>query len=84
MYFCLLHEKVVSPHPLSQFGHGGRDLPYALADRSVKAQVHGDGGAEVGELIHLLQGVVVNLYGGSMPQILGTDQVGLFDADGKE
>ena len=41
-HFCPLREKVVSPHPLNQFGHGGRGLPNALADISVKAQVKGE------------------------------------------
>ena len=33
---------------------------FALVDLSVKAQVHGDGGAKINELIHHLHDVVVN------------------------
>ena len=53
-----------------------------LVDSSVKAQVHGDGGAKISELIRYIQGVVIDLDGGSLTDILCTDN-GLFDADGE-
>ena len=53
-----------------------------LDDFSVKAQVHGDSGAKISELIHHLQGVVVDLDGGSLTDISCTD-IGLLDTDGE-
>ena len=38
----------------------------------MKAQVHGDGGAKISELIHHIQGVVIDLDGGSLTDIICT------------
>ena len=51
-------------------------------DFSVKAQVNGDGGARINELIHHIQGVFIDVDGRSLTGILCID-IGLFDADGE-
>ena len=53
-----------------------------LVDFSVKAQVNGDAGGKISELIHHLQGVFIDVDGGSLTGILCID-IGLFDANGE-
>ena len=89
---CLtaIKERAEDAHPLDPSGSTpvGSIWPWWLMLSlcacyfSVEAQVHGDGGAKINELIYHIQGVVIDLDGGSLTDILCTD-IGLFDADGE-
>ena len=68
------------PGFLGQFGHGAGGFADSSGDFSVKAQVHGDGGTEVGEFVDYIESVVADSdYRGLASDIMGT-RIGFLEA----